>query len=335
MHPTWKPLLEHPSSATSAEATDLHGALPELAVLRAEGPDAVTFLQGQLTCDVAAVDAGTSRLGAWCNPKGRIAVLFRLVRRGAGLDMVLPAALAEESRKRLGMYVLRAKVTLGAEPDRLCLWARGARAMEVLAKAVGAPPPTDENGATTAGDVSVVRLPGQAGTCLVLAPARAVPELWSALGAVSERAGADAFELDRVRAAEPAIVPATAGAFVPQMVNLELLDGVSFTKGCYIGQEVVARTQHLGKLKRRMFRARVGAESAPSPGDPIYGASESGGQSVGSVVRAAPAGDGARELLTVLRLDAVAAGELHLQQILGPPLELLELPYELDRPADA
>ena len=124
----------------------------------------------------------------------------------------------------------------------------------------------------------------------------------------------------------------TLEAFVPQMVNLELLDGVSFTKGCYIGQEVVARTQHLGKLKRRMFRARVSADAGP--GDPIYGAAESGGQSVGSVVRAAPAGDGSRELLTVLRLDAVEAGELHLRQTVGPSLELLDLPYPLDRPAD-
>jgi folate-binding protein YgfZ len=333
MHQTWQTLMAPADDdAFAVEPANVFGALPDLSVLRATGADTVAFLQGQFTCDVAEVSAGASRLGAWCNAKGRAAVLARLVGLDDGVELLLPRSQLAETRQRLGMYVLRADVKLTPEEDRLCLWAAGEDCEQVLCAQLGHLPRAPQATVGVAG-VRALRLPGPRSTYLVVAPCDEIPALWSALEATARPAASSTWELDRIRAGEPCVGPATAGEFVPQMLNLELLGGVSFTKGCYVGQEIVARTQHLGKLKRRMYRARVVGGAPPTPGDAVFGAASVGAQSVGSVVRAAPVPEGGHELLAVLRIDSAEAGGLRLHQLLGPELELLDLPYARGEPS--
>lgn len=139
---------------------------------------------------------------------------------------------------------------------------------------------------------------------------------------------ADYWALLDIRAGIPTVYPQTRDTFVPQMVNLHLLDGVSFKKGCYTGQEVVARMQYLGKLKRRMYQARVeAAEKPPAPGDKLYSASSHSEQATGWVVDARGNGDGDYELLVVVEIEAREHGEVQLAGPDGPSLVLSDPPY--------
>jgi hypothetical protein len=129
-----------------------------------------------------------------------------------------------------------------------------------------------------------------------------------------------------IMAGIPGVHPETSDAFVPQMANLEIVGGVNFKKGCYPGQEIVARMQYLGKLKQRMYRARFEGNTQPHPGDSIF-APDFPGQSAGTVVAAQPAPDNGFDLLAVIQISSAEAGELHLGSETGPKLSLQNLPY--------
>ncbi len=141
---------------------------------------------------------------------------------------------------------------------------------------------------------------------------------------------ADYWALLDVRAGIPTVYPETVEAFVPQMTNMQLVDGVSFTKGCYTGQEIVARMQYLGKLKRRMYLAHVDTAEPPKAGDPLFSPQNASGQGAGRVVDARPAPEGGYDLLAVAEIESAENGELHLVGDRGPLLQLQELPYSLD-----
>jgi folate-binding protein YgfZ len=160
---------------------------------------------------------------------------------------------------------------------------------------------------------------------LSVAPERAA-DVWQALRQTAAPVGAPVWDWLRLNAGIPMIVAATQEQFVPQMVNLEVIGGVSFQKGCYPGQEIVARSQYLGKLKRRMFLAHADAEAAP--GDSLYSA-DLGGQASGTVVNAAPAPTGGFDLLAVAQVESAATQPLHLKAPDGAVLHLKPLPYAI------
>jgi folate-binding protein YgfZ len=162
---------------------------------------------------------------------------------------------------------------------------------------------------------------------VIVAPLPRAQSVWDALSENAVKAGATAWEATSIRAGIPTVLAATQEAFVPQMVNLELLGGVSFKKGCYPGQEIVARTQYRGKLKRRMVRVRGGG-SAPSPGSDIF-SPEFGEQPAGTVVSAVAAPDGGFEALVVAQLEAIEQNSLRAQSASGPPLPIEPLPYPI------
>lgn len=263
--------------------------LPFLTALRFEGPDAVTFLQGQLTADVRQLADGRTQLAAANTPQGRVIAVLRLRQHGETVAALLPASLAEPLATQLKRYVLRAKVRIEVD-DRPVVWLDD-----------GAPDP----------DGSLV-FHYDAGRRVALLPA----------GAAVPTAGADAearWQAADVAAGQPQVTVATSGHFVAQMLNLDLLDGINFQKGCYTGQEIVARTQHLGRIKRRMLRYRAAAGSPPPPLAPLL----QDGQKVGEVLIAAPA-DNRVDLLAVTSLEA-ASRPLVLDD--GRALEALPLPY--------
>lgn len=286
--------------------------LPAYSLLRFSGADAQAFLHGQLTCDVAALQLGSSSYGGYCTPKGRLLATFLLWATADGYMMLLPGALAEAIRKRLTMYVLRSKVKVeDLTQDLACVGVYGVGAVQQIA-ALGGGTPERLHGVATQNGVTAIQLPVQ--RYLAVLPR-------AQTGLVD---GQDAWSSLDIAAGIPFILPATQEEFVPQMVNLDLIGGLSYTKGCYPGQEIVARTHYLGKLKQRLYRAVVAA--AAVPGDKLYCA-ELDEQSGGMIVNSAPAADGRFDVLAVLQ-TAHAKAAWHLGSLQGPVLELDALPYK-------
>lgn len=308
----------------AANATVL-SVVSDHALLRVHGADAQGFLNSQLSNDVRHVDAAHSQFAAWCNAKGRIITLVRAFKRGDDYYLLLPADLRETVRERLQRYVLRAKVTLGGDDTLVTLGISGPRADSLL-RGVMSDMPAAADDCLTKDGVTLLRLPGAHPRCILVAPVAAALTLWERLAPPAVPTGPRAWTWLDIAAGVPRIDATTSEQFVPQMANLELLSGVDFKKGCYPGQEIVARMHYLGRLKQRMYRAH--AESAVAPGTPVF-APDPPGQPTGAVIAAAVAPAGGCDLLAVLHTSSAAGGVLHLGSATGPVLQLLPLPYAL------
>lgn len=298
------------------------------------GEDAQEFLQGQLTCDVREATRTSSRPGALCTPKGRALGTFRLWQDETGYLMQLPVEVADAVRKRLTMYVLRSKVKVAdRSAESVRLGVAGPQAASALAQALDLGSPDALPVAPSIarfGAVQVLAL-GAGRHELIVAPADA-PALWDRLCTTCVPAGAPAWAWVTIHAGEALLGVPTQDQFVPQMLNLDLTGGIGFQKGCYTGQEIVARTHYLGKLKQRMFVAHLPAGSAvepvlPLPGTLLYSA-DFDGQSTGMVVDAALAPGGGVDLLAVIRTDSAANQSMHLGGVDGPLLEQPRLPVQ-------
>lgn len=303
--------------------------LQHLALIAVDGEDAETFLQGQLTSDVDEVTAGHAQPSAWCSPKGRVLTCLLVFRHRGRLLLQLPSTLLEQTLKRMRMYVLRARTTLEDVSDA---WMRmgvvGDNAARTLRDRLGTlPVEPDEIG--TFDDVSVIRLRGLQARFEIVGDHDAVRALWNACREVVPAAGADAWALVDIASGLANIAPATSDAFVPQMLNLDRIGALSFTKGCYVGQEIVARTQHLGRIKRRMYRARCNGTSRIGPGDRLEAGAASQALKA-QVVDVGAALDGSFDLLAVIPIDAaesVPGDGVILDD--GSRLTLETLPYAL------
>ena len=256
--------------------------LAGLAVVRLEGPDALAFLQGQVTADLRLLEPGQAVRAAWCTPQGRVIALLQVLRRKDGLLCVLPRELAAHVAAGLARFVMRAKVSVSDDSDAVAVV--GLSGERPVALAAG-------------DDLDIVPL--TAGRAFLTAPAGRIEAALEGL----PQATATAWESACIHLGEPEVYPSTSGSWIPQMINLDLLGAVSFRKGCYPGQEIVARTQNLGRIKRRLFRYRVSGDALPAPGDGLC----LGEAKVGEVVRAVRH-EGAAELLAVVNLDAAGLG---------------------------
>jgi folate-binding protein YgfZ len=260
-------------------------ALTSLGVIRIDGPDAASFLQAQVTADLRGLAPGTSTLAAWCSPQGRVIALLRIGPFADGYLAVLPRELCGSVHERLRRFVLRSRVAItdvSADLAVVGISGREPGALDAL------PPP---------GELAVLRLP--ASRELLIGTA----EPLSAATAGLDPAGDDAWEARCIAEGEPEVYVSTSESWVPQMLNLDLLGAVSFRKGCYPGQEIVARTQNLGRIKRRMFRYHVDGPSLPAAGAALF----LGKSKVGEVVRSARRATTA-QLLAVVSLDAAGVG---------------------------
>jgi len=314
----------------SAANGDTLADLSHLAVLRAEGADTQSFLQGQFSNDIRLVSEARAQLSAYCNAKGRMFAIFLIFQRSDGAYYLqLPAVLAEPTLKRLRMYILRAKVKLEfADAGFGRIGLSGPNAETLLKNMLGnAPVNTYDN--ITSDDVTVVRLPGPHARFALHAPLARLMPMWQTLSAKAIPVGAGPWSWLDIMAGIPSILPGTVEEFVPQMANLELVGGVSFTKGCYPGQEIVARMHYLGRLKQRMFRAHVEDVQPPQPGTPVF-APDLPGQRTGTVLDAQPSPEGGYDLLAVVHLSSKETGELHLANSDGPRLMLKDMPYLLE-----
>jgi len=309
-------------------------ALDHLQVIDATGADTWTFLQSQLTQDVAKLPADQAKLAGYCTAKGRLLANFvvwseqppaETPRAFALLDASLSAGLL----KRLSMFVLRAKVKLGVtERAAYGVQARVAANAAALVAMVGELPSKPWSRVELASGTWIAApAQGDSQRWWWIASAEQHSELLARARGILEPGDVQSWRRADIAAGLPWIEAATQDMFVPQSVNLELVDGVSFTKGCYPGQEVVARSHYLGKLKRRMFAgiAHGAADPASLVGADVFH-SERDNEPSGRVVNAALAGDGVA-LLLESTLASVQSGSLSLATPDGAKIELRALPY--------
>ncbi len=305
--------------------------LSHLGLIAVAGADAETFLQGQLTNDIRQLSATHSQLSGHCSPKGRMLASFRVMRIGDAIVLQLPLERLPDALKRLRMYVLRARVTLEDASDR---WVRigvaGDEVSERLAR-LGLVVPEGENDLAQTDGVTAVRLPAPLPRFELIGDVERLGAIWDALSPACRPGDEDGWALLDIRAGIPTVYAATADAFVPQMANMQSLDGVSFNKGCYTGQEVVARMQYLGRLKRRMYLGEVESPMPPRPGDQLDSPGSGSEQGAGRVLDARPVGADRYELLAVVEIEAAEGGEVRLGPG-GPVLRLRPPPYGFTAP---
>ena len=300
------------------QALQGHLVLQHLGVIRAEGEDAAIFLQGQLTNDVQLLPVGQARLAAFLSAKGRMQASFIVIKRSASeFWLITSRDVLAVTLKRLSMFVLRAKVKMSDATDMVQLIGLAGDAVPAEAREL-APWQTAQ-----LGDASIVRLFAASGESRALLAAPTGSALPDAV-AHSPLLDAAAWQLSLVQAGVPLITQPVVDSFVPQMVNFESVEGVSFKKGCYPGQEIVARSQFRGTLKRRMYRVASPAE--PTVGQEVFAANDAE-QPVGTIVQTAATPSGFEALVSMQITAATEA--LHLGSSTGPALQVLALPYAL------
>ncbi|MDH3281653.1 MAG: folate-binding protein [Gammaproteobacteria bacterium] len=299
-------------------------------IVFAHGLDLDAFLQAQLTNDVHLLTEVQSQLQGYCTPKGRLLCIFRIARWQDGILMLLPRELEDSIIKRLRLYVLRADVRLTPMSEQLSTFGIVGRdpESELLSQVYG-PLPTPPHGCKRAGERLLLAIDAPVPRYQVVGPTDVLeddrrrlsqayapqsPQLWSWLD---------------ILAGLPHIRTDTQELFVPQMANLDILGGVNFKKGCYPGQEIVARMRYLGKIKQRMIRVHVESGEPPLPGEKIY-APDRGEQSAGTIVNSAPNPDGGYEALAVVQRSSIAHGDLRLRSLAGQQLTIRNLPYSID-----
>lgn len=301
--------------------TSFFARLEHRATLVVSGPDAATFLQGQVTCDVAALSTDHSPAGAYCNPQGRMICDFRLLQyQPDRLLLLVESDVVEATLSTFQKYIVFSKADIHDDSGnwaQIALW--GPAALELAAA------PVSEAGSSWRDGDILWTVVDDAGTVEACLPAAQAAALEDRLASNATPAVASAYRRHEIDRGIGHVRGPTVGMFLPQMLNYQLTGRISFTKGCYTGQEVVARMHYRGKVKRAMVIATV-ETGEPGPGDPLYRADSD--QAVGNVVCAEAEPGGGTTLLAVIAVDALAQ-PVRLGQD-GPRLTLLPMPYSLE-----
>lgn len=315
------PVAERKAVMQGSILTDLS----HFGLIRVSGKDTATFLQNQLSNDVRRVDTEHSQLNSYCSPKGRMFTVFRLFTLGGDYYLRMSAGQIEPVLKRLSIFVLMSKVKLeDASGEIQRMGVAGPGTVKLLAdcfKDIPAEPDT----AFEAGKVKILRVPGNE-RFEIYAPAGELQPLWERFEPTLTPVGVDVWPLLDILNGIPNVYPETSEHFIPQMANLQLIGGVSFKKGCYPGQEVVARMQYLGKLKRSMYRLQSSDNDIPRPGAEVVSVSDGKTHEAGEIVDARALPDGGYTALAVLQTASIDQ-KLELKDRPGTTLQLADLPY--------
>jgi len=300
--------------------------LSQFGVIKVSGEEAQGFLHNLFSSDVNALTPQQALPSSFNTAKGRALATLLIWRNPAEFFLQLPTSVLAAIQKKLTMYVLRAKVTVAnASDDIVCLGLSGADATTLLQQHFPALPqnPLD---AVQHADTTVIRLAADRFQ-INTSPSEAIV-LWQKLSSAAKPVGSACWDWLNIRAGIPVILPQTQEAFVPQMANLDLTGAVNFKKGCYPGQEIVARMQYLGKNKRRMYLAHVDGDTAPQPGAELF-SMEMEGQSCGLIANAAAAPGGGYDVLAVVQIASHDAFPVHLGALTGARLQFQPLPYPI------
>jgi len=292
-------------------------------VLAVRGVDAGKFLQGQLTCNLDYLSDAKATLGARCTQKGRMQSSFRILLEGDGCLLAMASELIEAQLADLKKYAVFSKSKL---TDESAAWVRfGVQNGDAALASLGLELPQDTDAVVRANDLIAIRVSPARSELWVRAEQAA--DIQSRLAEQLAEGSLNDWLLGQIEAGIGQVFGSTREEFIPQMINLQAVGGVSFKKGCYTGQEIVARMQYLGKLKRRLYRLSLADQDVPEPGAALF--SPVHASSVGNVVIAARTAQSV-ELLAVLQADAAESGDIHLGAADGPALQLADLPYQLD-----
>jgi folate-binding protein YgfZ len=276
-------------------------------VLLVEGEDAAAFLHSQLTSDILALTLARAQYSAYCTAKGRMLATFLVTRTQTGFLLQLPEGLGGPVAQRLRKYMLRARAHVSDATDAWVMLAIGGPAAAQLAAQIVPSPPSEPLEVVSAPQLWLWALEDRCFQLLVGLPR--AREVWDRLAHGARPSGSAGWYWRRIKAGIPWVTAATQELFVPQMADLPRIGAVSFTKGCYPGQEIVARAQYRGEVKRRLFRGHV--QAAAATGQALYPAAP-GSQAAGTVANAAPAPGGGTDLLAVVHVEALASGALQL-----------------------
>jgi folate-binding protein YgfZ len=346
-HPSWIEFLKQqgqPQDADSLSAVATHQqpgdtlliALTQQTLISLKGPDTEKFLQGQLTCDLNDLSPERSLLGANCTHKGVVLSAARLFKQADNaLLMRLPLAVATPALTNLKKFAVFSKVEITLADDQWTgLGLMGESAPDCLTR-LGITPPAQVNEQSLRDELIVVRVAGNSPRFELWCPVSQAEQLWQTLAAQAQIGNNQAWQAADIEAGLVQLGPDSLETYIPQMLNLQAVDGIGFTKGCYTGQEIVARLQYRGKLKKLMYAATLSTDSLSDdnlstamivPGAALYA---SNGRSVGKVLSSVKQQQ--RVLLqAVIGKAAADAGDLHLGSAEGPEVALLPLPYSID-----
>ncbi|HSI25318.1 MAG TPA: folate-binding protein [Methylotenera sp.] len=308
--------------------------LNHLGLLEISGTDAVAFLQGQVTNDVKLLmgqdNKSSAHYSAYCNPKGRMLGLFLAFAQHDQLYLQFNRTLLESIMKRLKMYVMRSKVEIKDASDSMIKFGiNGPHAASILAGVFSKVPAQDYE-LLSLDNAIVLKLPSinNHSRFQIITNAENAPLIWNALKTKTQLVGKLCWDWLEIQAGIPDIELATQEQFVPQMLNLDILNGINFKKGCYTGQEIVARTHYLGSVKRRTYLASLDTVEAPKAGEKVLDATQN---EVGQIVRTAPNPSNGYDALIEMRIDsqktvAQQSGSVFWNGVL---IETKALPYDI------
>lgn len=318
--PNFPEFMSAPAGALPDIAAGFLCAVDHLGMIEASGDDAASFLHNQLTNDILGLEQGRVGLAGYCSPKGRLLASLMVLRQGSRIFLILPSEILPSFLKRLQMFVLRSKVTLKDVSDQ---W------LMIGAASIPSDSASPIWNCTTDQHGTRIRVPDADGLqrWLWVGKPEGAQQAWALWSTQLPTVPASIWRWSEIIAGLPQIVEATREQFVPQMINFELVGGVNFKKGCYPGQEIVARSQYLGKTKRRMLLAFTN-DSTASAGVEVFSVNDPE-QPCGMVVNAEAGPDGRMACLVELKMEAREAS-VHLRSVNGRTLEFGELPYGLN-----
>lgn len=336
MNNDWKEYLQNKSSPIIDSATDNKKAetttilcdLSQYSTIVIAGDDASSFMQGQFTNDVNNVNDDTSQLNGFCNKKGRMVANFRLFTHQGNYFLSIHNSLVENSISHLQNYVLRSHVAIQDISEQLIhLGISGDHAIELLS-------PFIDNISEEIDSVShnedyiALRVAGTTPRYEIFCSLEHAKALWEKVSAQAEVVNSSSWDYLNILAGTPFIDINTSEEFVPQMANMELINGVSFSKGCFTGQEIVARMHYLGKLKKRTFKIHIDTEEKPNTGDKLFAENARAGQNTGAILQLEKNPESGYDALAVIQI-ADTESALFLNDANGPAVTVKTLPYSL------
>lgn len=304
--------------------------LSHVGIIRVQGADAADFLQNQLTNDINLVTESQAQLSAWCNHKGRTIATFLVYKHDDSYYLTLSADLMEFVLKRLQMFVMRSVVQLEAVTESMVHFGfSGSQILQDWDECCDVALPEQDYGVVVAGSLSIIKVPGVEPRYEVMGLFDDASRLWDKLTVRAAPVSGEVWNYLNIASGVAVVEEASREAWIPQMLNFQVINGVSFSKGCFPGQEVVARLKYLGKTKRRIFRLEFAADVVPAVGESVAAEGESA--EAGKIVNAVLNPGGKVEALAVLKIAMVEDGkQLFLGDEGGASAKVLQLPYSTD-----
>ncbi len=276
-------------------------------VIDIKGAEALEFLHSQFTNDLKNLPVNSSSLGAWCSPKGRVLYTFRIWHEGETFHLVLPSSQTESFLKRLKMYILRADVEAEVSAAKIVYGLSGKNSIQLIKNA-----PEDDNAIQHSDENTFIKIPSSVSRYLIISENNNL-QLGSLSVSADQKKGFDHWRLLDIISGIPEILPETADKFLPQMLDLEELGGLSFQKGCYPGQEIVARVKYRGELKKQLYKASLSTSNEIQPGASLVVSNDETETLAGNLVNIAHVDDNKWAVLAVINIKSTINDSIKLQ----------------------